>query len=96
MLKLLTHLPPQTWKPSSQAMPQVSPSQVAVPLSGAGQAVHESPQLSGELFEAQRSPQAWVPAEQAQVWFEVLQLPGWGQSKSAAQPGRHSFSALSQ
>ena len=38
-------------------MPQLVPLQVALPLAGTGQAVHDVPQLSTLLFAAQLLPQ---------------------------------------
>jgi hypothetical protein len=45
-LLLDTHTPPQLWKPVVQEMPQLVPSQVAMPLAGTEQAVPQDwPQL---------------------------------------------------
>jgi len=61
-----THAPPTRPKPSSQAIPQVTPSQLALPFSGgAGQGSQRVPQLSGAALEAHAAPHAWKPTSQA-------------------------------
>jgi hypothetical protein len=40
---LLTHAPPQSWKPTLHWMPQFVPSHVAVPFAGTAQLVHDGP-----------------------------------------------------
>jgi len=53
---------PQGCESGSQATPQLVPSQLARPLAGTGQAVHEVPQVSELKFETQRPAQSWKPA----------------------------------
>jgi hypothetical protein len=50
------HAPAQRVVPEGQRVPQTVPSQVASPPSGAGQGVHELPQLAGSRSERQVSP----------------------------------------
>ena len=42
-------------------MPQLVPSQVAYPFAGVVHAVHEVPQVDGEVLLAQAPPQSWYP-----------------------------------
>lgn len=51
-----------TFLPSGHFGPQVVPLHVASPPVGAAHAVHEVPQLAGEVFEAHMPLQAWWPA----------------------------------
>jgi hypothetical protein len=44
--------------------PHVVPSQVAEPFAGMGQAVHDVPQVSTLVLEAQLPAQTWYPEEQ--------------------------------
>ena len=43
--------------------PQAVPSQLALPIVGTGQAVHELPQVSTLLFDTHSPPQLWKPSE---------------------------------
>jgi hypothetical protein len=55
-LKLVTHCPLHSWKPTLHWMPQLVPLQVAVPFSGEGHGVHEAPQVCTEVFDAHAEP----------------------------------------
>jgi hypothetical protein len=46
-------------------MPQLTPLQVAVPLAGTGQGVHDVPQEVTALLGTHALPQRWYPALQA-------------------------------
>jgi hypothetical protein len=67
-------LGPQRRKPAAQLTPQAVPSQVAKPLTGAGQAVHEGPHEAGLLLETQLPPQRWKPVLQAAMHAVPLQV----------------------
>jgi hypothetical protein len=45
--------------------PQAVPSQVALPIVGTGQAVHEVPQVCTLLLDTHTPPQLWKPVVQA-------------------------------
>ena len=68
--------------------PQVAPLHVAVPVAGAGQAVHEAPQVASALFETHAPPQRWKPAlqvaPQAVPLHEGVPLATAGQAVHAA------------
>ena len=57
VLELLTHTPPQLWKPPLQVKPQETPSQVAEALAGGVQAEHDAPQLVVLKLLTQTPPQ---------------------------------------
>jgi hypothetical protein len=62
----LVHAPWHKLKPTPQVMPQLVPSQVAVPCGSVGQATHELvPQLFTLVFDAQAPAQTWNPPSQA-------------------------------
>lgn len=70
-----THWPPQSWKPELHTQPQDTPLQVAVELAGPrGHAVHEVPQVNGELSSAQDEPQRWKPKLQLKSQLVPLQV----------------------
>jgi hypothetical protein len=52
----------QSAKPLRHTNPQLVPLQVGWAFAGAGQAVHEVPQLATEVSDAQVLPHAWYPA----------------------------------
>ena len=52
-----THEPPQLWNPVLQVVPQLVPSQVAVPVVLPRQAVQLDPQLAMAVFDTQVPPQ---------------------------------------
>ena len=64
--------------------PQLVPSQVALPLAGTGQAVHELPHVATLLLDTHRPPQLWNPALQAMPQLVpsqvALPLAGTGQA----------------
>jgi hypothetical protein len=64
--------------------PQEVPSQVALPIVGTGQAVHEVPQVCTLLLDTHRPPQLWKPVEQAMPQLVPSQvampLAGTGQA----------------
>jgi hypothetical protein len=53
------HFPAHSWVPAGHSPPHLLPSHVALPPSGAGQGVHEAPQLAGSSLLRQASPQRW-------------------------------------
>ncbi len=55
---------PHGCESGSQAIPQRVPSQVARPLAGTGQGVHELPQVSELRLETQRPAHSWKPGLQ--------------------------------
>ena len=73
---------------AAQLTLQAVPSQVAKPLTGAGQAVHEGPHEAGLLLETQTPPQRWKPVLQAVMHAVPLQvatpLAGAGQALQLA------------
>jgi len=59
---LLTHAPPQRWKPALQAKPQLVPSHVADAfVGGAGHGAHDAPHEATLAFDAHEAPHAWKP-----------------------------------
>jgi hypothetical protein len=61
-LRLSLHSSPQRCEPDWQLKPQVVPLQVAWPLAGGWQGMHEEPQLAVSVLETQLSLQLCVPA----------------------------------
>ena len=58
------HAPAARWKPELQLIPQLVPSQAAVPLVTPGQGAHEEPQLAALLLERQLLLHRCVPGLQ--------------------------------
>jgi hypothetical protein len=54
--------------------PQAVPSQVALPIAGTGQAVHELPQVCTLLLDTHMPPQLWKPLAQAMPQLVPLQV----------------------
>lgn len=54
-----THVLPHAWKPVLQAMPQLVPLHVALPLAGVAHGVQLVPQVAGAEFDAHAPPHAW-------------------------------------
>jgi hypothetical protein len=70
--------------------PQAVPSQVALPIVGTGQAVHELPQVCTLLLDTHRPPQLWKPLTQAMPQLVpsqvALPLAGTAQAEQAVVP----------
>jgi hypothetical protein len=58
VLRFERQAPAQSWNPGAQVMPQLFPSQVAVPFAD-GHGLQEAPQVAGAASLAQASPQRW-------------------------------------
>jgi hypothetical protein len=62
-----------TFLPAGQLEPQAVPLHVASPPEGAAHAVHEVPQLAGDVFPAHVPLQAWKPLTHVkpQMWLAL-------------------------
>jgi hypothetical protein len=58
---LLTHVPPQSWKPVAHIVPHAPDTHVATVPGGAGQGVQFVPQLAIDVDETHVEPHAWNP-----------------------------------
>ena len=85
------HAPPHQMYPALHATPQLTPSQVALPLGSVGQAPQLAPQVATAVLDTQAPPQSCVPRWQSHWWVAAVQVrPGRAaQSASTAQPLLH-------
>jgi hypothetical protein len=91
------HTPAHSLWPAGHVPPQVLPSHVAVPPSGAGQGSQDVPQVATSALSTQSSSQAWKPSAQVKPHWVPSQVavPWSGMGHSVQEVGPQEVVAVS-